>query len=98
MQYYFFQTCGYKRTSLFNKIETNKDKLIITAPDGSVDDSKYILAKAMLEHVTSNFDGLVDSEFYDEHAHDGNSLKEIFKLLFKALEQEQHYNLMMNEE
>lgn len=98
MQYYFFQTCGYKRNALFDKIESNKDTLITVEPDGSVDDSKYILAKAMLEHVTSNYDGLIDSEFYDEHAHDGNALKSIFKLLFTALEQEQHYNLMMNEE
>ncbi len=95
LEYYFMQLCGYDGSNIRSEVlDKNRDKFITEVEDDNPNMEKYHLASAMLTYIsntTSVSDGLNYVEDYD----DVNLYKTVFKLIFEALNQEQHYNMMM---
>jgi len=95
MEYYFMQLCGYDGNDIRKRIlNENKDKFIEQAEDGTYDNTKYNLASAMLSYITNSTTGITDGlNLVDEYA-DADLCKDVFKMIFETLGQEQHYKMM----
>jgi len=95
MEYYFMQLCGYDGNNIRNRIlNEHKDKFVDEKEDGSLDYSKYHLASAMLSYITNSTTGITDGlNLVDEYA-DADLCKDVFKMIFETLGQEQHYKMM----
>ena len=52
----------------------------------------------MLSYINANSVGFSDGLNYVDDCTDITLYKDVFKLIFEALEQEQHYKMMMGEE
>jgi wobble nucleotide-excising tRNase len=99
MESYFIQLCGYNGVNIRTRVlRCNKDKFVTSLPDGTVDNEKYQLASSMLSYIAANSVGFSDGLNYVDDCTDVATCKNVFKLIFEALEQEQHYKLMMGEE
>lgn len=97
--YYFMQLCGYESVNIRKRVlEENKEKFIETPDEGLPDYTRYHLASAMLSYISVNSVGLSDGLNYVDDCADITLYKDVFKLIFEALQQEQHYNMMMGEE
>ena len=98
LEYYFMQLCGYDGVNVRMRVlEEYKDKFIETPTEGLPDYTKYHLASAMLSYISVNSVGLSDGLNYVDDCADITLYKDVFKLIFEALQQEQHYNMMMGE-
>ena len=95
MEYYFMQLCGYDGNNIRNRIlNENKDLFVVENEDGSSDYSKYHLASAMLSYIANSTTGITDGlNLVDEFA-DVDLCKDVFKMIFETLGQEQHYKMM----
>jgi hypothetical protein len=90
------QLCGYDGVNVRKRVlEENKDKFVETPTEGLPDYTKYHLASAMLSYISVNSVGLSDGLNYVDDCADITLYKDVFKLIFEALHQEQHYNMMM---
>jgi wobble nucleotide-excising tRNase len=99
LEYYFMQLCGYDGVNVRKRVlEENKDKFVETPTEGLPDYTKYHLASAMLSYISVNSVGLSDGLNYVDDCADITLYKDVFKLIFEALQQEQHYNMMMGDE
>ncbi len=95
LEYYFLQLCGYEGTNIRKLVlDDNKDKFVTPVEGGKPDYEKYQLASAMLTYI-NNPQGISDGLNYVEDCVDAEQYKSVFKLIFKSLHQEQHYNMMM---
>ena len=95
LEYYFLQLCGYGGDYLRNRILVEcKDKFIQTN-DGNVDDSKYLLASAMLSYIAANSSGINDGFNYVEDYYDTSLCRETFEMIFRQMDQGQHFDMMM---
>jgi len=98
LEYYFMQLCGYDGNSVRKRVlEDNKDKFVVIPAEGLPDYTKYHLASAMLSYISVNSVGLCDGLNYVDDCADISFYKDVFRLIFEALQQEQHYNMMMGE-
>jgi wobble nucleotide-excising tRNase len=98
LEYYFIQLCGYDGTNLRKRVlEDNKEKFVETPANGLPDYTKYHLASAMLSYISSNTIGVSDGLNYTDDCTDASLYKTVFMIIFKALQQDQHYDMMMNE-
>ena len=98
LEYYFMQLCGYDGVNVRKRVlEENKEKFVETPAEGLPDYTKYHLASAMLSYISVNSVGLSDGLNYVDDCADITLYKDVFKLIFEALQQEQHYNMMMGE-
>lgn len=98
LEYYFMQLCGYDGVNIRKRVlEENKEKFVETPAEGLPDYTKYHLASAMLSYISVNSVGLSDGLNYVDDCADITLYKDVFKLIFEALQQEQHYNMMMGE-
>lgn len=98
LEYYFIQLCGYDGTNLRKRVlEDNKDKFVETPANGLPDYTKYHLASAMLSYIRSNTIGVSDGLNYIDDCTDASLYKTVFMMIFEALQQDQHYVMMMNE-
>lgn len=99
LEYYFIQLCGYDGNDLRQIVlEKNITKLVSNPEDENADRCKYLLAASMLSYLSTQSFGYNDGMHFIESACDAGQCKEVFKLLFECLGQDQHYNKMMNEE
>lgn len=99
LEYYFMQLCGYDCVNIRKRVlDEHKDKFVETPAEGLPDYTKYHLATAMLSYINANSVGFSDGLNYVDDCTDIGFYKEVFSLIFKALEQEQHYKMMMGEE
>ncbi len=99
LEYYFMQLCGYDGVNIRKRVlEENKEKFVETMENGQPDYTKYHLASAMLSYINVNSISFCDGLNYVDSCADINLYKAVFKLIFTALEQEQHYNMMMGGE
>lgn len=99
LEYYFMQLCGYDGVNIRKRVlEDNKDKFVETPAEGLPDYTKYHLASAMLSYISVNTIGLSDGLNYVDDCSDITLYKNVFELIFEALQQEQHYNMMMGED
>ncbi len=98
LEYYFMQLCGYDCVNIRKGVlQDNKNKFIETPPDGLPDYTKYHLASAMLSYINTCSNGIIDGLHYVDDCTDISCYKDVFRLIFEALQQEQHYNMMMAE-
>lgn len=98
LEYYFLQLCGYDGIDIRKKVlDENKEKFVITPAEGLPDYTKYHLASAMLSYINVNSTGLSDGLNYVDDFSDITLYKDVFKLIFEVLKQEQHYTMMMAE-
>lgn len=96
LEYYFMQLCGYDGVNIRKRVlDDNKDKFVEQAENGAPDYTKYHLAYAMLSYISANSIGISDGLNYVDDCADTDLYRTVFKLIFEALEQEQHYSMMM---
>jgi len=99
LEYYFMQLCGYDGVNIRKRVlDDHRDKFIELVDGGQPDYTKYHLASAMLSYISANSVGFSDGLNYVDDCADISLYKTVFKLIFEALEQEQHYKMMMGEE
>jgi wobble nucleotide-excising tRNase len=99
LEYYFMQLCGYDGVNIRKRVlETHKDKFIEPVENGQPDYTKWHLATAMLSYISASSVGFSDGLNYVDDCVDIDVYKNVFKTIFEALEQEQHYNMMMGED
>lgn len=96
LEYYFMQLCGYDGDDIRQRVlMDNKDKFIMTPDEGLSDNTKYNLASAMLSYVSASSVGLSDGLNYVDDCTEIALYRDAFRLIFEALGQEQHYQMMM---
>lgn len=99
LEYYFMQLCGYDGVNIRKRVlDEHRDKFVETPDEGLPDYTKYHLATAMLSYINANSVGFSDGLNYVDDCTDITLYKDVFKLIFEALEQEQHYKMMTGEE
>lgn len=95
LEYYFLQLCGYEGSDIRKEVLEKNREMFVTEIEGAKPDmEKYHLASSMLTYI-SNPHGISDGLNYVEDCDDVELYKSVFKLIFEALHQEQHYNMMM---
>jgi wobble nucleotide-excising tRNase len=98
LEYYFMQLCGYDGVDIRKRVlNENREKFIEQVPNGHPGMTKYHLASAMLSYISANSVGFSDGLNYVDECADINLYRTVFKLIFEALQQEQHYKMMMGE-
>lgn len=98
LEYYFLQLCGYEGSDLRELVlekKENREKFIKPVEDGQPDMTDYQLASSLLAYI-NNPNGISDGLNYVEDYDDIEAYKRVFKMIFEALEQSQHYNMMTN--
>lgn len=96
LNYYFQGLCGFDGADIrMIVLEANK-RLFVTEEGGEQNYDKYHLASALLRYVENPSD-IGNEVLVDEDCLDGECHKAVFALIFKAMEQEKHYKMMMNE-
>ena len=97
LDYYFLQICGHSGTTLRQKILIdNKDKFIDNSDPEHPDNTKLILASSMLKYIDTTRN-ITDGLNYVYECDDAQLYKDVFKLIFEAMGQEQHFAMMMKE-
>ena len=95
LEYYFIQISGYEGQSLSERILQHEDVFIRQNLDGTENRDRLLSVTAMLHYIGSDARGFNDGLNYVEGSEDVNQIRETFKCIFIAMEQEQHYNMMM---
>lgn len=95
---YFLQLCGFEGTDIRRIVlEENKAAFVTEVEGGKPNYEKYHLASALLHYVSSP-SGIGDEMFIDDECVDSETHRTVFHLIFKAMNQDQHYNMMMGDE
>ena len=96
LEYYFLQLCGYEgsdlRAIVLEKKE-NRDKFIKQIEGEQPDMTDYQLASSLLAYI-NNPNGISDGLNYVEDCEDVDAYKRVFRMIFDALGQGQHYKMM----
>lgn len=95
LEYYFIQISGYEGQSLSERILKREDVFIRYNADGSENRDLLLSVTAMLHYIGSDTQGFNDGLNYVEGSEDADRIKETFKCIFTAMEQEQHYQMMI---
>ncbi len=98
LEYYFLQLCGYEGSDLRELVlekKENREKFIKQVEGGQPDMTDYQLASSLLAYI-NNPNGISDGLNYVEDCDDVDAYKRVFELIFEALGQSQHYNMMTN--
>ena len=98
LEYYFLQLCGYEGSDLRELVlekKENREKFIKQVEDGQPDMTDYQLASSLLAYI-NNPNGISDGLNYVEDCDDVDAYKKVFKMIFEALGQSQHYGMMTN--
>ncbi|MCC8183085.1 MAG: AAA family ATPase [Clostridiales bacterium] len=97
LSYYFLQICGYDSEALRKRLletEENRQRFLVPSGDDRTDTANYEMALSLL----SGIDGagsMKDEPDYVEDTDDIDAYRRIFRLIFEALGQTQHYDMMM---
>lgn len=95
---YFLQLCGFDGADIRRIVlEENKSKFVTEVEGGNPNYEKYHLASALLHYVSSP-SGIGDEMFIDDECVDSDTHRTVFRLIFEAMKQDQHYNMMMADE
>lgn len=96
LEYYFLQLCGYEGSDLREIVlerKENREKFIKTVEGQQPDMTDYQLASSLLAYI-NNPNGISDGLNYVEDCDDVDAYKRVFKMIFEALSQSQHYKMM----
>lgn len=96
LEFYFLQLCGYEGTTLRKVILTDgKAKGRYKDENGNYDEEKFQLASAMLAYINASSVGMNDGMDYVEECLNAAECRSIFEMIFDAMSQKQHYDMMM---
>lgn len=94
LEYYFLQLCGYEGSDLREIVlDEHRSKFIKQAEGERPDMTDYQLASSLLAYI-NNPNGISDGLNYVEDCEDVEAYKRVFKMIFDALDQSQHYKMM----
>lgn len=96
LEYYFLQLCGYEGSDLRSIVlekKENRDKFIKQIEGEQPDMTDYQLASSLLAYI-NNPNGISDGLNYVEDCEDADAYKRVFRMIFDALGQSQHYKMM----
>lgn len=97
LEYYFIQLCGYDGNDLVKIVlEDNKEKFIEYEEGKKPNYDRYHLASALFSYINESPAIISDGLNFVEDGTDVEQYKTVFKLIFEAMQQEQHYKMMMN--
>lgn len=98
LDYYFIQFSGYKEGDLIEKIMKNDDGFVKKDNNGNVIDSSNLnIAKALINQVSAYGRFNEDIYFSGITKETVSTYEYVFKLIFNAMGQDQHYKMMMGE-
>lgn len=96
LEYYFLQLCGYEGSDIRELVlekEENRKMFIKQVEGQKPDMTDYQLASSLLAYI-NNPNGISDGLNYVEDCDDVEAYKRVFKMIFDALQQSQHYQMM----
>lgn len=96
LEFYFLQLCGYEGSDLRSIVlekKENRDKFIKQIEGEQPDMTDYQLASSLLAYI-NNPNGISDGLNYVEDCEDADAYKRVFRMIFDALGQSQHYKMM----
>lgn len=96
LEHYFLQLCGYESISLRQTIlvQGKADGKFKNA-DGNDDEERFHLAAAMLSYINANSFGMNDGFEFVSDCLDASECRNVFEMIFEAMRQKQHYDMMM---
>ena len=95
LDYYFVKLTGTGGDNLREQVLiTNRENFIQQLPNGVEDNSKWIMASKLLTYMGTTANES-DEAFYADNDVDVESYRETFAMVFTAMEQDQHYRMMM---
>lgn len=95
LEYYFLQLCGYEGSKLRQVILVQgKAEGRFKDADGNDDEEKFQLASAMLAYINASSIGMSDGMDYVEDCLNADECRNIFEMIFDAMDQRQHYDMM----
>lgn len=99
LEYYFLQLCGYEGATLRHVILVKgKAEGRFKDADGNDDEEKFQLASAMLAYINANSIGMNDGMDFVEEALNAEECRQIFEMIFDAMNQRQHYDMMIRKQ
>lgn len=63
--------------------------------DGNDDEEKFQLASAMLAYINANSIGMNDGMDFVDESLDAEECRQVFEMIFDAMNQKQHYDMML---
>ena len=94
LEYYFLQLCGYEGSDIREIVLDKHRNEFIKETDGEKPDmTDYQLASSLLAYI-NNPNGISDGLNYVEDCENIEVYKRVFKMIFEALSQSQHYRMM----
>lgn len=95
LEYYFLQLCGYEGDDLRKCIlEDHRDDFMYDE-NGAETPDRYEMAKVLLSYIVADNSGVNDGINYTDDFLDVQLYRNTFKMIFKYMNQEQHFNMMM---
>ena len=95
LEYYFLQLCGYEGAQLRQVILVDgKASGFFKDKNGNDDNEKFRLAAAMLSYIDASTLGINDGMDFVEESINPDDCRHIFEMIFDAMNQKQHYNMM----
>lgn len=96
LEYYFIQISGYEGQNLTERITKHEEIFIRTNADGTENKDLLQSVNTLLRYVGSDLQGFNDGLDYIDGTTDTETIRNTFHKIFIAMEQEQHYEMMMN--
>ena len=96
LEYYFLQLCGYEGSKLREVILVQgKEEGRFTDAYGNDDEEKFQMASAMLAYINASAIGMNDGMDFVEDCLNAEECRSVFEMIFDAMKQKQHYDMMM---
>ncbi len=96
LEYYFIQISGFEGQNLTERILKNENAFIRENPDGTENRNLLQSVDTLLHYVGSDTTGFNDGFNYIEGTEDADTIRETFECIFTAMDQRQHYLMMMD--
>lgn len=94
LEHYFIQLCGYEGADL-RQLILKDNKQCFVDENGVESTEKFLTTSAMLSYISASQVGLNDDLHYVDDSLDVNECRDTFQMVFKIMNQDQHYNKMM---
>jgi len=95
LEYYFLQLCGYDGSDLRECILVKHKPELTHDENGNEDYSKFEMASSMLSYITVSSSGVNDGMNYVDDYMDTDQCRSIFEMIFREMQQGQHFDMMM---
>lgn len=96
LEYYFLQLCGYEGATLRHVILVQgKAEGRFKDVDGNIDEERFQLASAMLSYINASSIGMNDGMDFVEECLNADECRRVFEMIFEAMNQKQHYEMML---